>query len=333
MAYGSLQANRQTHGAEWDRGIVNRLLHVPVLCGHAVGDGYLCRHSHVGLEFLYVRTGEGVFIANGTVLPFKAPMLIHFDGKMPHGVQVLGPYDRWNAAFLPEAFSSHPRLGGLSDNVSVVGAIGLSGVAMVPVADPYRQRLERVFADINAELTGNGAYRYEIIMLRLMELGYLFRRLQETWHASGQAAEHVEGQAGRQSATVPVTHALAAPRPEFMSAAWATQPDRDLAACVLSYIEAHLGEPVTAKQLGRHFHCSPSQVYRVVRHSTGHSLGRYLKHRRIERAKQLLTITDLPVKEVAAAVGIPEASQFWRAFRELVGEPPQRFRDRMRLGG
>lgn len=53
----------------------------------------------------------------------------------------------------------------------------------------------------------------------------------------------------------------------------------------------------------------------------------YLLQLRMEKARELLETTGLPVSEVAARVGYPDALAFSRAFKKEHGQSPSRFRD------
>jgi two-component system response regulator YesN len=52
---------------------------------------------------------------------------------------------------------------------------------------------------------------------------------------------------------------------------------------------------------------------------------------RMERAAELLTSTDLPVREVAARVGYRQPAQFAKAFARRHGVAPTEYRVRERL--
>lgn len=55
---------------------------------------------------------------------------------------------------------------------------------------------------------------------------------------------------------------------------------------------------------------------------------RYLNQKRLDRAKQMLVGTQLPIATIAGACGFNGASQFARSFRETVGQAPLEFRRR-----
>ena len=60
---------------------------------------------------------------------------------------------------------------------------------------------------------------------------------------------------------------------------------------------------------------------------------RYLTHRRIERAQDLLRSANLTVTEVCMLVGFTSLGSFSSTFRRLVGETPTQYRDRWAATG
>ena len=67
---------------------------------------------------------------------------------------------------------------------------------------------------------------------------------------------------------------------------------------------------------------SVNHFARAFRQSTGLAPHAYLVQRRIERAERLLSRTDLPLSEIALAVGFADHSHFARHFRRLTGATP-----------
>ncbi|WP_338551920.1 response regulator [Paenibacillus sp. KS-LC4] len=66
----------------------------------------------------------------------------------------------------------------------------------------------------------------------------------------------------------------------------------------------------------------------------GMPFGVMLRGIRMERAKELLLTTEMPVYEIACAVGFEDDKYFSKLFRELVGSLPSEFRaERVRTGG
>jgi AraC-like DNA-binding protein len=72
--------------------------------------------------------------------------------------------------------------------------------------------------------------------------------------------------------------------------------------------------------------CSPAHFSRRFTHAFGTPPHRYLRQRRVERAKQLLATTDRSVLDVALEVGFGGAAAFCTAFRNVTSMTPAAYR-------
>ncbi len=120
---------------------------------------------------------------------------------------------------------------------------------------------------------------------------------------------------------------------------WLSLRDADAAAgdaphpavsVALAYIDSHLGEPMSVPQIADHAGLSHHVLARHFKRATGTTMASHLLHRRVDTARLLLSTTDLPIKAVAAEVGLPDASHFNKQFRSLVGVSPTGYRGRTR---
>jgi AraC family transcriptional regulator len=94
----------------------------------------------------------------------------------------------------------------------------------------------------------------------------------------------------------------------------------------LAYVGDNLAEDLGLAEIAREVHMSPYHFSRMFKLSTGLSPHQYVIRQRIERAKALLTNTDLPVGVVAQEAGFASPSHFAQQFRRLVGVSPRSFR-------
>lgn len=94
----------------------------------------------------------------------------------------------------------------------------------------------------------------------------------------------------------------------------------------LDYVGDNLAEDLTLAGIAREVRMSPYHFARMFKLSTGLSPHQYVLRQRIERAKALLTNTDLPVGVVAREVGFASPSHFTQQFRRLLGVSPSTFR-------
>ncbi|MGH2354685.1 MAG: helix-turn-helix transcriptional regulator [Chloroflexota bacterium] len=67
----------------------------------------------------------------------------------------------------------------------------------------------------------------------------------------------------------------------------------------------------------------PHHVLLLFRRETGMAPVEYLHRYRLQRARELLERTTLPVAEIAAPVGLPDPYYFSRAFKRREGVSPR----------
>jgi signal transduction histidine kinase/ligand-binding sensor domain-containing protein/DNA-binding response OmpR family regulator len=80
-------------------------------------------------------------------------------------------------------------------------------------------------------------------------------------------------------------------------------------------------------QLAKDMAMSDSQLYRKLRAITGKSTAIFIRHVRLEKAKELLKSSEKTVAEVAFATGFNDPNWFSKAFKETFAESPTKFRN------
>jgi transcriptional regulator GlxA family with amidase domain len=98
---------------------------------------------------------------------------------------------------------------------------------------------------------------------------------------------------------------------------------------VLRVMERSIETPLPRAQLAREAGISLRQLERLFERQVGHGIHSHYRWLRLERARQLLRETTLPVLDVALATGFASSSQFARAYSRAFGEPPSA----TRMGG
>lgn len=122
------------------------------------------------------------------------------------------------------------------------------------------------------------------------------------------------------AALLTVRHMDAAPSEEIAE-------DRILSERVRTYIDAHYTEPINLQTIAEHLHVSPYYMSHVFKKMSGYSPIQYLLRRRIGEAQTLLISTDLPIVEIAMAVGFDTQNYFNAQFTKHVGVPPKKYRE------
>ena len=97
---------------------------------------------------------------------------------------------------------------------------------------------------------------------------------------------------------------------------------------VLDFMEANLDRDIGLSDLAAAAGVSPFHFTRGFHRATGQAPYAFLVHRRLERAKTLLTSTDAPLAEVARACGFNSHDHFSSMFKRSAGLSPSRYRNR-----
>jgi AraC-like DNA-binding protein len=102
-------------------------------------------------------------------------------------------------------------------------------------------------------------------------------------------------------------------------------------AKVMSWLKQHFMDEVPVDDLAGRAHMSPSTFRQHFRAVAGTSPLQYLKHLRLQAARQLMMNEGLDAGSTALRVGYESSSQFNREYSRLFGFPP--LRDMRRIKG
>jgi AraC-like DNA-binding protein len=95
---------------------------------------------------------------------------------------------------------------------------------------------------------------------------------------------------------------------------------------VQDHIQAHLAEDLSLPALAKFAQLSPYHFLRMYKRATGHTPMAAVRAMRLQRARQLLVSTRMPLKGVAVLAGLGNAYAMDGLFRRCLGVPPGRFR-------
>jgi AraC-like DNA-binding protein len=95
---------------------------------------------------------------------------------------------------------------------------------------------------------------------------------------------------------------------------------------VKRFIEDHALNDVALRDIAASVGMSPFACLRQFKAHTGTTPHAYLGALRLERAKQLLRTTVLPVGEISVRIGLADPAYFSRWFAKVTGLTPSRFR-------
>lgn len=91
-------------------------------------------------------------------------------------------------------------------------------------------------------------------------------------------------------------------------------------------LDRRYATPITIEQLSYEVALSPYYLIRLFRRTYKQTPHQYLIHLRINKAKELLSHTDLSITEICADVGFESLGSFSTLFRRIVGLSPSAYR-------
>jgi AraC family transcriptional regulator len=94
----------------------------------------------------------------------------------------------------------------------------------------------------------------------------------------------------------------------------------------IDYIHDHIGEALDLYSISRAAGLSAFHFARLFKAATGDSPFQFVTRTRMERAKELLRKTRLPISDIAERVGYQQPSHFSARFRSLLGCRPDAYR-------
>lgn len=100
---------------------------------------------------------------------------------------------------------------------------------------------------------------------------------------------------------------------------------------IQQYLQDHLAENIELAQVANHFAMTQRTLIRRFKQSTGDTPMAYLQKQRIEKAKQLLESSQLPIEQLLNVVGYEDLSSFRKLFQQYTSLTPKAYRERFYL--
>lgn len=92
------------------------------------------------------------------------------------------------------------------------------------------------------------------------------------------------------------------------------------------YIDTHLFDELSIAAICKTFYISKSKLYDISKEVFGMGVTDYIRNRRIEHAKLLLSNTTKPVFQIAEQSGFSDTNYFIRIFKKHEGVTPNKYR-------
>ncbi len=92
-----------------------------------------------------------------------------------------------------------------------------------------------------------------------------------------------------------------------------------------NYLEYHYAEDISLEDVAEQVNISPQYFSKLIKKNTGFNFTDWLAMLRVKKAKELLTNTNLTVKEVCFMVGYKDPNYFSRIFKKRIGITPSEY--------
>ncbi len=91
------------------------------------------------------------------------------------------------------------------------------------------------------------------------------------------------------------------------------------------YLETHYTEDISLESVAEQVNISPQYYSKLIKKTTGFNFIDWLSMLRVKKAKELLTNSNLTVKEVCFMVGYKDPNYFSRIFKKRIGITPSEY--------
>ncbi|KRF09939.1 response regulator [Paenibacillus sp. Soil787] len=95
---------------------------------------------------------------------------------------------------------------------------------------------------------------------------------------------------------------------------------------IITFIDSHYMENMTIQILSQKFYLSAPYLGKRIKFELGQTFNDYLNQVRINKAKNLLLLSDKNTKEISEKVGYTEPNYFYSQFKKITGKSPTEFR-------
>jgi two-component system response regulator YesN len=107
---------------------------------------------------------------------------------------------------------------------------------------------------------------------------------------------------------------------------WQKKYSENAVSKAVRYMEEHYSEQLPLQQVASQVHFNATYFSHLFKKETGRSFVDYIIELRMEKAKQLLSNTDMKITEVSGAIGYDLPNYFAKLFKQSTGLSPKEYR-------
>jgi two-component system, response regulator YesN len=117
--------------------------------------------------------------------------------------------------------------------------------------------------------------------------------------------------------------------PELMAVSGEEAALSDQVKFALQFVEDHMDEAIGLKEIAELVHLNASYFSSLFKDQIKVTFSEYVTRRRLQKAKELLLKTNLPIAEISERIGYQTAKYFNKVFKEYEKVSPGQYRSAM----
>lgn len=247
-------------------------------------------HNHDFTEITFIMSGKGHYLVEGITYEVQAGDLLICNAGINHNNIVINdrePTFEFFAGFTDFHFKNMP-----ANTVSLK-----NGDCIMHTDSKLRQELLKYCYAMLAENETNQVGKYFMIKAYLIQFLLLIIR-QNTEPAPKQEGYHFDS--------------------HYKS---------DVVHQIISYLDAHYNEKISLDAIAQNMYLSSVYISKIFKDETGESPINYLIKIRLEKAKEMLLVTNADsIKKIANQVGYEDVYHFSKLFKKYYGMSPLHYR-------
>jgi AraC family transcriptional activator of pobA len=256
-----------------------------------VSEPYACR-TFYKISFL---TAHSDFSFNSRTVKIRQPTLLFTTPKTAAHWLPYGQQTGYCSVFTP-AFLHPTKSGAILDELPIFKS---TEPPFFMLGEADAARIQRIFEQMEEELTSTYAYKYDLLRAYALELIHLGQKLQPA------AMQHPHHDAFARTTAMFV---------ELLERQFPLQSRQQKVALR------------TANEYAGHLAVHVNHLNKVLKETTGLTTTELIAGRLLQEAKALLLQTDWTIAEIADSLGFSDFAHFAKFFKSHTGAPPAAFR-------
>ncbi|MEM6395137.1 MAG: AraC family transcriptional regulator [Bacteroidota bacterium] len=100
----------------------------------------------------------------------------------------------------------------------------------------------------------------------------------------------------------------------------------DLVKRIIKFLNDKITESIKLKDLELHFKKSNTALYKIFKEKTGYSIMHFFGLIKVQKACELMNLTNQSIKEISFGLGFQDPLYFSRVFKKYMGVSPKQYR-------